>query len=470
MQLQSEPVRGSRPGDEGDALHWQVTSLRGIQPVPPPNDIPVDDHVGLIFATRMNIFLGFEHCFSSAYKRLYLLSANNRVLRHVLFAFVIYLNEQDRVLQVALCTSHLRKALPELQSSLTTLNFDSGHALSIPLLAYLAFWWRDWDVAKCHIKGFYKMLLHLRFLVLDRYGVVSVSDKMPPLVMLMWRLAVRLDHSFGFMDPEKDTIPLIKSTPGVNLRYVSNFIDPSVARWTECIVLTDELEDIRNLAVHYNRRATAIRKSNQYTLDEAQRHIQMAETRVISRIEQLEGKVLSAATRENTQISCALVQVPYVSRDPFPSGQFSHYTPLFATLHDRYIEAIIINRATLIHATITSNPHAGPFPTTRLQAALEICCAFSALRDHWSTEHHGRGRLLEALLYAGYTFCSAAYIHGMRPRDEVLMLEFTWIKKCFSEEAGFGHQGATRMSTLLDLCWENPDQTCWELARITFSK
>src|ERR1700738_35192 len=109
-----------------------------LQSLPPHDDRPFDGRVAHIFANNMDTFLGFEHCFSSAYYSLYILSANNRVLRHVLFAFVSYLHEADRFRQSALCYTYLNNALPELQRSLTAVNFDEGEALAIPLLAYLA--------------------------------------------------------------------------------------------------------------------------------------------------------------------------------------------------------------------------------------------------------------------------------------------------------------------------------------------
>jgi hypothetical protein len=309
---------------------------------------------------------------------------------------------------------HLQKAIPELQDSLSFQTFDDGHILSVPLLAHLAFWWRKPDVAKAHIKGFYKMLIHAGYLDQDRFGKVSVSPKMPPLVLLMWRLSVRLDHYFGFMSPEEETIPPIKSDSESSRRYITGFIDPSVVEWTECLVVTDQLEDLRNLAVHYNRRATALRASTDYEDGEAQRYIQQAGRKVIRKIEQLEGNIITAATTYNSIRHPIFVPVWNMSLESFPAGQFLHYTRLFRTLHHRFIEAILINRATLIHTTITSHPKAGPYPMERLQAAVEICCAFATLKERMPFALQGRGRLLEALMFAGYTFCTPEHVLGMK--------------------------------------------------------
>src|SRR5208282_5041636 len=123
---------------------------------------------------------------------------------------------------------------------LSTLNFDEGHILSIPLLAYLAFWWREFDVSKANLRGFYRMLLHAQLLEQDQYGKVSVSSRMPSLMVLMWRVAVRLDHYFGFMHPDNETMPPIKSTPKFSRQYINEFIDPEAYEWTDCLVLVDE--------------------------------------------------------------------------------------------------------------------------------------------------------------------------------------------------------------------------------------
>ena len=50
------------------------------------------------------------------------------------------------------------------------------------------------------------------------------------------------------------------------------------------------------------------------------------------------------------------------------------------------------------------------------------------------------------------------------------MLEFQWIQKRLQEEAELGHSGAMRMNRLLELSWEKPDRTCWELAQIPYPK
>lgn len=412
LQLQDQPMLGRTPGEDEDEDMLQNPYLS--LSLPAPDDLPVDDNMAYFLSSRMDTFLGFQACFSSAYKNLYLLSANNRVLRHVLLAFVKYLNEDDRAVQAASCNLHLQKAIPQLQHALTFLNFDEGHILSIPLLAYLAFWWRNFDVAKAHLNGFYKMLLHAQFLEKDQYGKVSVSTRMPSLVLLMWRVAVRLDHCFGFMRPEEETIPPIKSAPESSRRYITEFIDSSAVEWIDYLVLTDELEDLRNLVVHYNRRAIVVQQSPNYTLAETQHYTYQAEEKVIQRVEQLEGKILTAATAYDMIYQPVFVSAWYVTLEPFPDSQFLHYSLLFKTLHHRFIEAIVENRAILIQTTITSHPRAGPLPTKRLQAAIEICCAFVILKERLPFATQGRGRLLEALMYAGYTFCTPEHVLSIK--------------------------------------------------------
>ena len=427
LQLQDMPMRGSMPWEDEDILPFYLS-------LPPPDNLPMDDNMANFLSSRMDTFLGFQDCFSSAYKQLYLLSATNGALRHVLFAFVKYLNENDRVIQSALCRMHLQKAIPQLQYSLTTLNYDEGDILSVPLLAYLAHWWREDDVAKTHLKGFYKMLLHSQLLEQDQYGKVSVSSRMPPLMVLMWRVAVRLDHYFGFMHPKDETMPPIKSTPEFSRRYISEFIDPAAYEWTECLVLVDELEDVRNLAVHFYRRTVLVRESPNYTIVEAQHYIDQAAKRVIRKVEELEGKILVAATTYNSVHRQEFISMWNIQLEPFPATRFLHYSPLFKTLHHRFIEAIIVNRATLIHTTITSHPRAGPYPMERLQAAIEISCAFAVLKERVPVEIHGRGALIEALMFAGYTFCTPEYILGIGNLIACLMNRIS----VDSKEAGRG--------------------------------
>src|SRR5271170_7880472 len=349
--------------------------------LPSPDDIPTDDNMAYFFSSRMNTFLGFQDCFSSAYKSMYLISAHNPVLRHILFAFVKYLNTGDRALLASQCNMHLAKAIPQLQYALTFLNFDEGHILAVPLLAYLAFWWRKPDVAKAHLKGFYKMLLHSQYLEQDKLGKVSVSPRMPSLMLLMWRVAVRLDHYFGFMRSDGETLPPINSTPGSSRRYITDFIDPMATEWTDWLTIMDDLEDLRNLAVHYNRRTATVRQSRTYTPDEAQHYIIQASQKIIQKLGQSDVSINEAATMYNAAFQPHFEPVTSFTKESFPAKQFLPSPSIVSTWHHRFIEATIANRATLIHVTITSHPKAGPDPPERLQAAVEICSAVAVLKD-----------------------------------------------------------------------------------------
>jgi len=409
LKMQVQPLPDGVPEDE-DLEDLQSPLL--YMSLPSPDDLPTDDNMAYFLSSRMDTFLGFQDCFSSAYKSMYLISANNQVLRHVLFAFVKYLNNNDRALLASQCNMHLSRAIPELQHALTFLSFDEGHILAVPLLAYLAFWWRKPDVAKAHLKGFYKMLLHAQYLEEDKHGKVSVSPRMPSLILLMWRVAVRLDHYFGFMRPDGETLPPINPIPGSRRRYIADFIDPIATEWTDWLIIMDDLEDLRNLAVHYNQRTATVRQSKTYTPDEAQHYILQAEEKIIQKLAQSDANINEAANICNAAFQPSFEPVAGFTLGFFPATQFLPSSSTVSTWHHRFIEATITNRATLIHVTITSHPKAGPYPPERLQAAVEICNAVSVLKDRMPFALQGRGSFLEALLFAGYAFCSPEFALG----------------------------------------------------------
>jgi len=411
MKMQSQPLLGSVSEDE-EMLDADSPLL--YMSLPSPDNLPTDNNLPSFLSSRMDTFLGFQDCFSSAYKSMYLVSATNPALRHVLFAFVKYLNATDRTLLASQCNMHLSRAIPQLQHALTFLNFDEGHILAVPLLAYLAFWWRKPDIAKAHLKGFYKMLLHAQYLEQDRQGKVSVSSRMPSLILLMWRVAVRLDHYFGFMRPDGETLPPINSTPGSSRRYITDFIDPMSTEWTEWLTIMDDLEDLRNLAVHYNRRTATVRSSKTYTPDEAQHYIIQAGQKIIHKLAISDKAIHEAASTYNATFQPIFDHVTGFTLETFPAKQFLSSPSIVSTWHHRFIEATVTNRATLIHVTITSHPKAGPYPPERLKAAIEICSAVATLKDRMPFALQGRGSFLEALLFAGYAFCSPEFALGIR--------------------------------------------------------
>ena len=411
LKMQSQQLLGGGSDDaEMENVDSPTTHL--YLALPSPDDVPTDDNMAYFLSSRMDTFLGFQDCFSSAYKSMYLSSSNNRVLRHILFAFVKYLNPGDRALLASQCNMHLSRAIPQLQHALTFRNFDEAHILAVPLLAYLAFWWQKPDVAKGHLKGFYKMLLHARYLEQDRQGKVSVSPGMPSLMLLMWRVAVRLDRYFGFMRPDVETLPPINSMPGSSRRYITDFIDTNATEWTEWLTIMDDLEDLRNLAGYYNRRTATVRHSNKYTPTKAQQYINQAGEKIIQKLSRSDASIIGAAAVHKAAFQPLFEPVASFTLETFPVKQFLPSPLILSTWHHRFIEATITNRATLIHVTITSHPKAGPYPPERLQAAVEICSAVAILKDRMPFALQGRGSFLEALLFAGYTFCSPEFALG----------------------------------------------------------
>jgi len=381
--------------------------------LPQPDDSPFDDNMTYFLGRRLDTFLGLSECFSSAYESVCLLSTTNSVLRNVLFAFITYINSKDRTFQAAQCAIHLHDAIPSLQRALLVQNIDDGNIIAVVLLAYLAFWWRKATSAKSHLNGFLKMLLHAKYLDLDEYGKVSPSAGMPPLVLLFWRAAVRLDQYFAFLRPEDQTMPPIKSSPESSLRYITHFVDRSLAENTQWLLLMDELEDLRNLTVHYNRRAMTVQLSSNYSTLESEKYIRRAEAKLIQKIERsLSNLLLTEADHKNR--SAPIIEPVWSSPvEPFPAAYFPFLVEKYEAYSDRLIEASINNRVILIHSTIAGSPIAGPTPEVRFRAAVEICYAILILKRRSPFAVHGRGRFLQALMFAGYTFCSAKCILGI---------------------------------------------------------
>jgi hypothetical protein len=467
LQMQEQPLLGSSALEDPTPIAEPGRPLFYLS-LPPPDDLPVEDSSQTFLSSRMDAFLGFQDCFTTAYHKLYLLSAFTPPLRHILLAFVKYLNQRDRFADSDACMLHIHKALPPLQHAITNLNFDEGHILCVPLLAYLTFWWGQGDLSKSHLKGFYKMLLHAQFLDQDRQGKISISKTMPSLVLLMWRASIRLDHSFGFMRPDDEIYPPLVSDLVSSRRYITEFIAPGSAGWIDWLVLMDELEDIRNLAVHFNRRTEQVRTSNTYSTAQAQSYIDEAGKKVIRRVEDSKMAILKAASKFHAINGPHISTNLYIDLEPFPSVQLGMYAESMHNVHARFIESLITNRVCLIHATVTINPRAGPDPPERLAAAIEICCAFYVLKKRMPFATHGRGRLLEALMFAGYTFCNVNSFLGMPPSLPRRLNggEFEWVQNQLSEESAIGHIGASRIHDLLTVCWENPNLTPWDLVKV----
>jgi hypothetical protein len=471
LQMQEQPLLGScAPLEEEPTPVPESGRPLFYLSLPPPDDLVVEDNTQSFLSSRMDAFLGFQDCFTSAYNRLYLLSAFTPPLRHVLLAFVKYLNQRDRFSQSDACMLHISKALPPLQHAITNLNFDEGHILCIPMLAYLAFWWGKEEVAKSHIRGFYKMLLHAQFLRQDHQGHIYTSKNIPSLLLLMWRVAIRLDHSFGFMRPDDEIFPPLISDLAASRRYISEFIAPGSAGWTDWLILTDDLEDIRNLAVHFNGRTEQVRGSNTYTPVQGQAYIERAGQKIIARIQNSKVAILQAADEYHTQCGPYLSVNLYVELEPFPSAELGRYVASLQILHHRFIVSLIANRVCIIHATMTMNPRAGPNPPERLDSAIEICCAFYVLKKRTPLSPHDRGRLLEALLFAGYAFCNVNHFLGSCPPlvvfGRLMWTEFQWVQNQLSEELAIGHIGASRIRDLLTICWESPNLTPWDLVKV----
>ena len=285
---------------------------------------------------------------------------------------------------------------------------DEGLIASVFLLALLSTLSADYKGSRRHLQGFSQLIqfYEQRRTVRVTSGTSTFSTDSYALVMILWRMAIRMEYHVAFYDhgqgppifPMNDT-----SQERTQVEWILQIINKSIPNGINWALASFALDDLMNRAGHLSHRL------NEDGVDIINRSLQVHELieehqswtrRPI--INQFMIETLSLPP-DNT-INPSLMHSTPISFLHYPSVQIPNH--LFATLLIRHF---MIG----IYLSLIGDPRPGPISRTRFQYAVDICRYFVTL--YGDPPRQRNDMVLRpvdncmAIITAGFTFQEDAY-------------------------------------------------------------
>lgn len=326
--------------------------------------------------------------FPNIYGVMYAQSWTNPVLRHACLAVAsFWAGRKAGNIITNRSAVHINFLLPELQRVIRSRQFDDGHLCAVYMLMSFALDTNRFGVMQKHGAGLVLMLRHLGYLRSTVNGRYTISDAAPPLVVHVWRLALRDDTMCGFGGPGyyKMCLPSMEVTGGAYERCMTSFLDQQRSHLKQIkrqLVIKDLLA---HRLLHFQNRVSSIRATAEYR----------------GNVENLEQQIQRRGKREIEEILIHRQRISQQYLRPSatrPVRQFLHYAPFYTSVWDSYC-LFIYNSQTYINATLILDPTLGrseKFPE-RTTAAIDLCRAIAAREKHLSPQ-------AASLCFAGLAF------------------------------------------------------------------
>lgn len=365
---------------------------------------PRDVHYLAFFLATMPYVFPYTNLFPSIVQDLFARSVPHVTLRHSLLSISSMIADyrqrksMDRFHFLYICALH------KIQEAISTLNVDEGTAIAVFLVLWIDVVRAELRSSKKHLRGLYLLLQELQKsyrrpdsapgMLVDQNGGVGVT----PLIMQIWRIAIRLDFTTSLYLIDTPVFPVIPSDQQDLHRQWIRLSTPSLdaAEWA---LATFAQDNLMHRACHLAARARSIRKSPEYTT--------AMEPMIIAAAAKLQQEneewftrpiVHRAQVLENTaQFECSAPQSPADEE----LWRFLHY-PQLRIVNPYYANILNHSLTTSIYISLIAYPEIGPGPACqRYGKAVQICRILAGLGEDTS---HTASSKIWILFLAGLAF------------------------------------------------------------------
>jgi hypothetical protein len=285
-------------------------------------------------------------------------------------------------------------SLQKIQNAIERMSLDEGTTIAVFLILWIDVVRAELRSSRKHLRGLYLLLQELQKnyrppesapgMLVDQRGGLGVS----PLIMQIWRIAIRLDFTTSLYLVEAPIFPPIPpEQQDLHRRWISlSTMDEETADWALAAFAQDNLI---HRACHVASQARLLRKSPTYTPEvEAQIRIATAklakqcrdwfERRIvrIAEAEEQAAQLKSSVSSESTSPS----DTPSTATDERLSS-FLDY-PQRQIVNPFYANLVVSARASSIYISLIAHPTIGPDPDPqRFKDAVDICQILAALGE-----------------------------------------------------------------------------------------
>jgi len=344
--------------------------------------------------------MGFAHLFPSVFGTIFAHSMTNEGLRFMILAVSSFLADNMAKRPPLRAYRYLQMGIPRIQEALTDGPIDDALTFSVFLAAYLHLVGGELASTRRHLQG-------LRIL-LQRYHLTSdhLRPDVPPEVMFVWRMAIRMDHQWSISD-QNAIFPLVANHDSQRRQWVQKLVDFSHPEKIDWALAQFALDDLLTRAIAINKRAIQLRNTDSSIAEYA---IRLERTKLMEEHKSWGERECIRKARQKLEAEQRLFAASVFNdtRDEVSLLNFLDYPPL--RVSDKLYGATLVQYySVLMYITFITHPQTGPDPFERYQAAIDFCRTLAALG--WAHACCGSGTVL-GLYLTGLTLGEPLYPKG----------------------------------------------------------
>lgn len=295
---------------------------------------------------------------------------------------------------------YLQLAIPHIQQALSDSKFDDALVYSVFLAAYLHLIGGELASTRRHLEG-------LR-LLLERYTIAPQdfrATSMPPQLMFIWRMAIRMDHQWALGDQES-IFPLFTQEDDDRRLWIQRLTDYSKPEMIQWALAQFALDDLLTRAMAINKRAIQLRSTAGQEDEFTEIAIRRETAKLLEEHQKWNERPCVKIATERAEAEQRGLNL---EEEPQEDARFLDYPPLKIT--DKLYGAIRVQYYwALIYITFITHPQPGPFPYERFQAAIDVCRTYASVG--WSLTC-GVCRITMGLYLTGLTLGEPMYPTGV---------------------------------------------------------
>lgn len=349
---------------------------------------PSDSHYFHFFLSSMTSILPYTVIFPSIVVDVFTRSVLHKTLRSSVLSISSMV--ADHRLQRSMDRFYIQYgfSLKGIQLAIQQMSLDEGITISVFLILWIDVVRAELRSSRKHLRGLYLLIQELQKryrqpksapgVLVDRQGGVGLS----PLIMQIWRIAIRLDFTTSLYLVQPPVFPPIPPEQQDLHRHWINLSTPNsdTAEWALAAFAQDNL---MHRACHVASQSRALRKSPSYR-PEMELEIQSAcleldkqnrdwhQRRVVIEAESVEQAARFSPPSPESRAGSPDTEEPWT---------FLNY-PSYRIVNPFYANLLAFSRATSIYISLVAHPDIGPGPNSkRFQDAVEVCRILAGLGE-----------------------------------------------------------------------------------------
>lgn len=439
-------------------INYSGATLNEIQffkSTPPPDDMevhPIDSRYLIYFVTEIPNLLSSDGYWTSAIATIFKQSINQPVLRHSILAVSSWMTDNRQGRPPLYTLHHLQSILPGIQKAIMNLNINTGHILSVSILAWLSLVTGDLHTTHRRLKGLFLMFLNTRHLS-PRGEPYNNPD---PIMMFLHRMSFKIDTTLAYRNFPQ-AYPPMTNHEAHHRQWLPHFI--SNQSDIDTCLAQFRLDDFTNQICHLHYQARQLRKQNE------------------SHESEIQDRAKAIANEHAAWLSLPVVKPRIPIDDSFPviSGspthdkhRFLHY-PEYPISDFIFAEMFLIHASLGIHLSVCATGKLGPYPQTRYEYAVQVCRIYAAMGARSSVQKTGQSRIMNALWLAGLVLGNDYYPAGILSYN-TSDVAYQWIISALLElDRDRGYRAPSKLVDALNQTWSRSGEVdAWEMVGQVF--